>query len=129
MCCGADSLYKEIHGDLTLIKLDIWHAIDRIKKSLPARHPTKKSCLTTLSAVFFNDNNHDEPTLNKHLLTMSFQTWYAKWKPIFESDKFDDAVCRLYKHIQSILIKLPDPKNMFIYLIKHIFRSQKGSNL
>ena len=51
-CCSQRPKLMKIFGDTSIIKLDIFHASQRITQKLPKRHPFYSACICDLKMVF-----------------------------------------------------------------------------
>ena len=56
-CCQWRNLIKEIFGNHTEVKLDLFHAVQRISSQIPKHHPFRKQCVAALRLVF---RHHDD---------------------------------------------------------------------
>ena len=51
-CCSQRLKLKQIFVDSTIVKIDIFHAIQRIVRKIPKRHPYFYECMSDLKMVF-----------------------------------------------------------------------------
>ena len=51
-CCSQRPKLMQIFGDTAVVKLDIFHAAQRITRKLPKRHPFYTACICDLKLVF-----------------------------------------------------------------------------
>ncbi len=59
-CCSVRNKLQEIFGNDALIKLDVFHAIQRITRKLPKRHPFFRQCKNELKLVVRNPSDIGE---------------------------------------------------------------------
>jgi len=57
-CCSLRSKLQSIFGPQLKVYLDVFHAVQRITKTLPKRHPYHRDCLKSLQLVFRDPSDH-----------------------------------------------------------------------
>lgn len=50
--CAWWTKLQEVYGSQLIVYLDIFHAVQRISKVIPKRHPYHKQCMESLTLVF-----------------------------------------------------------------------------
>ena len=109
-CCKLRSKIENVFGKTVSVKLDLFHAVQRISKTLRKRHPYRLQCLQDLQIVFRCDGDSGETRLSttpsSEKISLNFENFIKKWHNVadhngvklFNSDT-DVAIERLKKHI------------------------------
>ncbi len=63
-CCKLRNKIENVFGKNISVKLDIFHAVQRISKTLRKRHPYRLQCLQDLRLVFRCDGDSGEKRLS-----------------------------------------------------------------
>ena len=110
-CCKHRSKIKLIFGPNVEVKLDLFHAVQRISKTLPKRHLLTKQCLHDFSLVFRCDgdveDNRKSATPPPDKIISKLQAFKRKWleaedsgTKLFRSETFT-ALKNIEAHIRS----------------------------
>ena len=82
-CCQQISKLKEILGEEITVRLDIFHAIQRIVRVMPKKHPMFTYCLRDLRLVFRKPsdigNSRQKPTPNSDQIISNLDSFVKKW--------------------------------------------------
>ena len=66
-----------------MVKLDLFHAVQRITKTLSKRHPFHRQCLNELKLVFRQEHDlgkeRAHPTPSSELMSKSLDNFVSKW--------------------------------------------------
>ena len=93
-------------GSDTRVKLDLFHAVQRITKTFKKKHPLYHQCLFSLRQVFREHGDSGQgrstETPSKEILQQKLEDFSSKWKgtPIW-TQQTDAANRNLHKHIAS----------------------------
>ena len=109
-CCKLRNKIKSIFGNQTAIKLDIFHATQRVTKTLLKRHNKFQSCIADLQLVFREDGDSGtRRTLNTpapHVILRKMEAFEEKWINVADQDnrkvfstETKRAISNLKKHI------------------------------
>lgn len=83
-CCGIRGKLAEVFGSNVTIKLDLFHAIQRISKKMAKRHPLYHMCINDLRLVFRQptDLGHDRKlsTPSPNDIITNLDKFMRKWK-------------------------------------------------
>ena len=111
-CCKLREKVKSVFGPHVSVKLDLFHAVQRITRTLPKRHPLIGLCTQELRLVFRKDGDTGEKrmyaTPAPSLILENLDAFVTKWrhiqdregKTVFTSDTFT-AVANLKRHIST----------------------------
>lgn len=84
-CCSQRPKLKQIFGDSAVVKLDIFHAIQRISRKLPKRHPFIFECLNDLKMVFRSPTDigkqRTKTTPTSSIILKQLNDFIRKWQP------------------------------------------------
>lgn len=85
-CCALRQKLQAIFGSQLKVFLDIFHAVQRITKKIPKRHPYNSECLKSLTLVFRDPldqgNDRTMPTPPSDQLKKQLLAFKSKWKDI-----------------------------------------------
>jgi len=85
-CCNLRNKIKAIFGADVEVKLDLFHAVQRISKTLPKRHSLTRQCLRDLTLVFRSDGDVEDrrksATPSSEIISSKLQAFKQKWKGI-----------------------------------------------
>jgi len=88
-CCKLRNKISAIFGPDVEVKLDLFHAVQRISKTLPKRHLLTKQCLRDLRLVFRCDGDVEEKrksaTPSPGIITSKLLAFKQKWQDAEES--------------------------------------------
>ena len=111
-CCSLRKKIKRILGNDTIVKLDVFHAVQRIVRTLPKRHEFFHKCLQQLRLVFRTDGDSSKKRISNtpahDVMLQKMETFVDEWKEVkstsgkslFTNDTFQ-AIKNLNKHIAS----------------------------
>lgn len=90
-CCSWRKKLQSVFGvDLT-VKLDVFHAVQRIVKKIPKRHPFAFHCAQAFSLVFRHPYDHGErrtkPTPGPETMNRQLDSFVLTWKDIRFEEK------------------------------------------
>ena len=85
-CCSLRSKLQSIFGPQLKVYLDVFHAVQRITKTLPKRHPYHRDCLKSLQLVFRDPSDHGpvrtKPTPSPPILRQQLLQFQSVWEGI-----------------------------------------------
>ena len=97
-CCKWKEKLKNVFGNELSIKLDLFHAVQRITTSMDKRHPLYNSCVSELKIVFRQQNDHGPTrtlyTPESEVLLQHITNFAAKWRHICEKDGSNESLFR-----------------------------------
>ena len=118
-CCKVRMKLKRIFGDKVEVKLDIFHAVQRITRTLSKRHSLVFQCISELHNVFreFGDIHEERKvsTPPPEVIEKKMDNFMIKWKdacnsngdPIFRADT-NNALKNVMNHIKlGCLSRIP----------------------
>ena len=86
VCCSWRSKLKEVFGNQLKVKLDVFHAVQRITRVIPKRHPYHKECMQSLTFVFRQPSDHgikrSKPTPTPLVLRRNLESFQKQWENI-----------------------------------------------
>ncbi len=95
-CCKIRSKIKSVLGAHVIVKLDLFHAVQRITKTISKRHPLMQLCMRDLRCIFRSDGDSGEKRLDDtpppDVILSKLDTFTTKWK-----DRADDKGVILFK--------------------------------
>ena len=105
-CCKLRKKIKTVFGLETNVKLDLFHAIQRITKTLSRKHPMYHQCLFSLRQVFreFGDSGEHRitETPSTETLMQKLSDFCSKWNTTaIWTHETDTAAKNLQKHISA----------------------------
>ena len=109
-CCKLRNKIKNVFGPNVTVKLDLFHAVQRITKTIPKKHVHSVQCLQELKLVFRSDGDYGDkrllPTPKSDKLLENVEKFMTKWQQndydkatLFKPETIT-ALQRLKKHIQ-----------------------------
>lgn len=109
-CCKLRNKIKSIFGPHVSVKLDLFHAVQRITKTIPKKHMHASQCLKELSIVFRSDGDCGDkrlfPTPSAEKLLDNLDKFMTKWQQndhekatVFKPETVS-ALQRLRQHMQ-----------------------------
>ena len=111
-CCKLRRSIQSVFGEETVIKLDLFHAVQRITKTMKKRHPEYHNCVGDLRLVFRKDGDVSQErqshTAPKDVIASKLASFSRKWKDV--TDAFGNrilttsslqAIRNLEKHVIS----------------------------
>lgn len=111
-CCKLRTKVQNVFGKEVLVKLDVFHAVQRITRTLPKRHPLLHHCTERLRLVFRKDgdcvSNRMSHTPSADIILKQLEKFVDEWRdakdnsgaPIFRQDTFH-AISNLKRHITA----------------------------
>lgn len=112
-CCKLRSKIQSVFGQSVLVKLDLFHAVQRITRTLPKRNPRFHQCLQQLRNVFRDKGDVGERrtahTPPPDIILQNLDVFCSTWRDaadthgnkLFTSGKTETAVENLKKHIAA----------------------------
>lgn len=110
-CCKVRKKLKTIFGDTVQIKLDLFHAVQRITRTLPKSHLLFHQCVSELRNVFREDGDVYEErkvsTPSPEVMEKNMDEFVKRWRcardssgnPIFRADTHI-AINNIIRHIK-----------------------------
>ena len=110
-CCQWRSLLKGIFGEDIQVKLDLFHAVQRISSQIPKNHPYRKHCVAALRLIFRQpddleiDRKKETPCPSEIMQTM--ELFKKQWGNVAHNGvkvlnkKAHDEIEKLKKHISK----------------------------
>ena len=111
-CCRLRGKIRAIFGSEVLVKLDIFHAVQRVTKILSKKHLLMKDCVRELQLVFRCDGDSGKDRLTEtpqpDVISRKLDAFFKEWEiksdsqgvKLFKSETFH-ALNNLKKHISS----------------------------
>ena len=85
-CCKMRRKITNIFGSNVAVKLDLFHAVQRITKTLPKKHELFQSCIQELRLVFCSKGDCEisrlSNTPNKSIIQQNLDNFASKWKDV-----------------------------------------------
>ncbi|XP_035693259.1 uncharacterized protein LOC118427529 [Branchiostoma floridae] len=112
-CCAWRKLIEEVFGENILVKLDLFHAVQRVTKFVPKHHPYSKYLLRDLRMVFRHSGDigleRQRETPPPHRVARKMKKFDKKWRKFGLKQKgktvypkaAQDEVRKLLKHIEK----------------------------
>ena len=118
-CCTWRNKLCEVFGEHLRVRLDLFHAVQRVTSTIPKRLHSSAPCASEFGAIFVHLNDRagkrQNPTLPPARIMANLEQWLKKWKkikecgqPLLNEDTFG-AVNRLKRHIQKGCLSDIDP--------------------
>ncbi len=108
-CCSLRPKLQAIFGSHLKVYLDIFHAVQRISKAMPKRHPYHRECLKSLQLVFRDPSDQGEvrtkPTPSPHILRQQLLHFQGVWKGISYNGR-DVLPPTAQKEIKCVLVHI-----------------------
>ena len=116
-CCKVWNILQTIFGDKVEVKLDIFHAVQRITRTLSKRHSLYFQCISELRNVFHEfEDIHEERQVSTpppEVMGVKMDNFIGKWKdacnsygyPIFQADTYN-ALKNVMNHINMGCLRL-----------------------
>lgn len=110
-CCTWHKKLQETFGKNTKVLLDLFHATQRLTRTIVKTHPFQRSCVRDCSRVFRRSddqsNERKMETAPKENILKNLDEFSRKWKHISETstdgpllrDSFNEQVKNLHKHV------------------------------
>lgn len=111
-CCKLRAKIKSVFGPNIMVKLDLFHAVQRITKTLSKKHTLTRQCVTELRLVFRCDGDSGEKRLSHtpspDVMLSKLDRFVTRWKDmvddngmkLFRSDTFN-ALENIRRHISA----------------------------
>jgi hypothetical protein len=88
-CCRLRGKIRSVFGSDVTVKLDVFHAVQRITRTLVKRHSQMKECLKDLQLVFRKDGDSGdkrlEDTPTPEVILSKLNRFMSKWSGIQDS--------------------------------------------
>ena len=95
-CCKLRNKIKAIFGSNVSVKLDLFHAVQRISRTLSKKHILSRQCLRDLRLVFRSngdiEENRKSATTSSDIMILKLESFLVKWK-----DTRDNNNVKLFK--------------------------------
>lgn len=105
-CCHARKQYQEIMGDVP-VKLDLFHAIQRVTNSFPKGTEFSKKFCKEFSLVFRTDGDVGEectlPTPEECIISRNLDSFCERWLNILSQPELSNTMGEIAKLKQHIL--------------------------
>jgi len=90
-CCKLRGQTISFFGSGISVKLDLFHAVQRITHTLRKRLPLTKQCMQDLNLVFWTDGDSGEKrksvTASPEIMLSKLNTFVGKWKDIQDCNR------------------------------------------
>ena len=85
-CCAWRGKLQDVVGTEVLVKLDLFHAVQRVVKYIPKRHPFAYRCCQAFRLVFHDPSDAGEkrtlPTPSPQIILDNIKKFLTTWKDI-----------------------------------------------
>ena len=118
-CCVWRLLLQGVFG-LLAIKLDVFHAVQRITSKIRKRHPLRRKCLDAFHSVFRENDDIEkdrkQPTPSREIMLKNLAQFQENWSNIafggenILSKQACDELDKLKVHIQKGCLENIPPK-------------------
>ena len=110
-CCKLRRQIRAVFGEAIVVKLDLFHAVQRVTRTVPKRHPLANLLYRELRVVFRAEGDSGEQrklaTPSPEVLLSNINSFVGKWKNIKDdadraifTPQTEVAILNLRKHIQ-----------------------------
>ena len=86
ICCSWRKKLQDIFGPQLKVQLDLFHAVQRISKKIPKRHPYHSECLRTLTVVFRDPTDtgpvRRKSTPSPSVIREGLENFQKRWKGV-----------------------------------------------
>ena len=106
-CCALRLKLQTIFGSQLKVYLDIFHAVQRISKKIPKRHPYHSECIKCLTLVFRHPSDRGPTRTMSTPVTDVLETQLLNFKTSWENLKYNDKPIlppAAVREIQSLLV-------------------------
>ena len=106
-CCSFRPKLQRIFGSQLKVHLDIFHAVQRITKKIPKRHPFHLECIKSLTFVFRDPSDHGSTRTMSTPAIDVLESQILNFKSTWEKIKHDDKPIlppAAVREIQSLLV-------------------------
>ena len=90
-CCSLRAKLQEVFGPQLKLYLDLFHAVQRIMKKIPKRHPYHLECLKALQLVFRDPSDQGDTrtksTPSPSILRQQLLQFQTVWEGVFCNDQ------------------------------------------
>ena len=108
-CCGIQEKLMNMFGANVMIKLDLFHAIQRITKKMPKRHPYYHLCISDLRLVFRRPSDlgreRTQSTPDSNELIENLNRFEKKWARM-DISGWKILNDHVYKEIESLKVHI-----------------------
>lgn len=101
-CCQVRKKLHEVFGNDTLVKLDVFHAVQRITRAMSKRHAFFHSCMHDVRMLFRNPTDIGKKrtmsTPDSTLMLSNLDNFVLKWKNVEHNGRkilTDKVICQL----------------------------------
>ena len=105
-CCKVRNKLQHIFGETVLIKLDLFHAIQRITKKVSKRHSLFSDFVSSLKLVFRDPSNLGDTrqanTPGSDTLEKNVDAFIKRWKPVKSHDGKAILTCSALEEINRL---------------------------
>ena len=111
-CCKLREKIKTVFGPTVSVKLDLFHAVQRITRTLSRKHALARQCIEELRLVFRSKGDSGKERLSQTpsvpIISENFDAFAAKWKNVADdggvklfSTDTTKAVQNLKRHVSA----------------------------
>ena len=110
-CCHWRNKLQKTFGSCIQVKLDIFHAVQRIGLAMSKKHPFHWRCLKEFSKIVRQDGDNGEERLQStpspEIILRNLREFLSKWSPVkyngipVLTDKVHEEIKKLEKHINK----------------------------
>ena len=90
-CCSWMKKLQSVFGVGLTVKLDIFHAVQRIVKKIPKRHPFSFRCAQAFTLTFRRPHDHGnkrkDPTPSPEVMSKQLDDFVLTWKDVLFEEK------------------------------------------
>lgn len=109
-CCTDKNWLLKIHPN-AVIKLDLWHAYDRVVKGIAKKQPYRREALNDLKMIFYIDGEkHNKKTETIPIIRANFLEWEKKYNylnsKLLSSQEFKKQKKWILSHINKGCLSL-----------------------
>jgi hypothetical protein len=91
-CCQWRNKIREVFGSNVTVLLDLFHAVQRITRKIPKRHPFYGACVEQLRLVFRSSGDcgieRTKPTPSPTQLLQNVDSFISQWKDVSHENRF-----------------------------------------
>lgn len=108
-CCSIRQKIQGIFGKNVQVRLDLFHAVQRVTKTIRKRHPLCKQIMKDVKLLFRNPQDKGKkrtlPTPAADILNKNFEFFISKWKDA-QVDGQPILTDKVLKELQSLLVHI-----------------------
>ncbi len=91
-CCQWRAKIQSVFGEQVKVLLDIFHAVQRVSKTIPKRHPFHSACLQDLRLVFRTPGDYGEkrtkPTPSPDNIIKNLEIFSERWCSVSYDNRY-----------------------------------------